>query len=307
MEFFGFDIGGTEIKWAAMKQNYEITARGSLPTPQTGAEDLLDVLFPLAGCGRYAGIGVSVPGYISDGVSGIVRGGGHLRYLDGFPLGAALRERCETPVYVENDGKCCAVGEYEFGALRGSHIGVVLNIGTGIGGGIVIDGTVLKGSHAFAGEFSFILTGPEKNASTFGLAGGWQNGLMRRIIAEKGLPRGTKMSGFEMFDHIKAGDPAALRALDGYAGALALQIYNLQAIIDPDVFAIGGGIGCEPALIDAVRLGVRRLIGDNPMKIPVPNVVPAATGKDSNLLGAVCALRKNLVNTGDQNEKFFPG
>ncbi len=307
VNFFSFDVGGTEIKWAVMKHDYQISDRGSLSTPQTTAGELLDALSSLAGGGVYAGIGVSVPGYISDGAAGVVKGGGHLRYLDGFPLGSALSERLGTPVYVENDGKCCAIGEYEFGALRGSHIGVVLNIGTGIGGGIVIDGTVLKGRHAFAGEFSFILTGSEKGASTFGREGGWQNGLMRRIAEEKRLPDGANMSGFEMFELINSGDPPALRALESYAGVLSAQIYNLQAIIDPDVFAIGGGIGCEPALIDAVRLGVRKIIGDNPMKVPVPNIVPAATGKEANLLGAVCAFRKNISITGDKNEELFPG
>ena len=155
--------------------------------------------------------------------------------MDGCPLGKLMREALGVPVAVNNDGKCCALGEYAAGALRGTRFGVVLAIGTGIGGGIVIDGKVLRGAHCFAGEFSFLrndVTTAANMGNSFADSGGWR-ALCDAAVAEKGLPEGSPVDGRRVFEWIADGDKAVQRALDRYARAFDGQLINLQAVLDP--------------------------------------------------------------------------
>lgn len=147
-EFFGIDVGGTAVKWAVLGEDFSIRERGSLPTGFTTAEETVSALIGLVEPyrERVNAVGVSAPGGIYEGdVTGTIHRGGALTFMDGCPLGKLMREALGVPVAVNNDGKCCALGEYAAGALRGTRFGVVLAIGTGIGGGIVIDGKVLRG------------------------------------------------------------------------------------------------------------------------------------------------------------------
>lgn len=130
--------------------------------------------------------------------------------MDGCPLGKLMREALGVPVAVNNDGKCCALGEYAAGALRGTRFGVVLAIGTGIGGGIVIDGKVLRGAHCFAGEFSFLrndVTTAANMGNSFADSGGWR-ALRDAAVAEKGLPEGSPVDGRRVFEWIADDDKA---------------------------------------------------------------------------------------------------
>lgn len=135
-------------------------------------------------------------------VTGTIHRGGALTFMDGCPLGKLMREALGVPVAVNNDGKCCALGEYAAGALRGTRFGVVLAIGTGIGGGIVIDGKVLRGAHCFAGEFSFLrndVTTAANMGNSFADSGGWR-ALRDAAVAEKGLPEGSPVDGRRVFE-----------------------------------------------------------------------------------------------------------
>ena len=138
-EFFGIDVGGTAVKWAVLGEDFSIRERGSLPTGFTTAEETVSALIGLVEPyrERVNAVGVSAPGGIYEGdVTGTIHRGGALTFMDGCPLGKLMREALGVPVAVNNDGKCCALGEYAAGALRGTRFGVVLAIGTGIGGGI---------------------------------------------------------------------------------------------------------------------------------------------------------------------------
>ena len=183
-------------------------------------------------------------------VAGTIHRGGALTFMDGCPLGKLMREALGVPVAVNNDGKCCALGEYAAGALRGTRFGVVLAIGTGIGGGIVIDGKVLRGTHCFAGEFSFLRNDVTTAAST---------------------------------ENSFAGSGGRARAFDG-------QLINLQAVLDPEVFVIAGGISCHPELVDALRAQMPLALAGYEgtlAGITVPQIKVAELGNDANLYGAV--------------------
>lgn len=294
-EFFGIDVGGTAVKWAVLGEDFSIRERGSLPTGFTSADETVAALIGLVEPyrDRVSAVGVSAPGGIYEGdPTGTIHRGGALTFMDGCPLGKLMREALGMPVAVNNDGKCCALGEYAAGALRGTRFGVVLAIGTGIGGGIVIDGRVLRGAHCFAGEFSFLRNDVRARGdwdNFFGGTGGWRT-LRDMAVAEKGLPAESPVDGRRVFEWIAGGDKAAQRALDRYARAFDGQLVNLQAVLDPEVFVIAGGISCHPELIDALRAQMPAALEGYEgalAGIPVPQVKVAELGNDANLYGAV--------------------
>lgn len=270
-EYFGIDVGGTAVKWAVLGEDFSIRERGSLPTGFTTAKETVEALIGLVEPyrDRVSAVGVSAPGGIYEGdLDGTIHRGGSLTYMDGCPLGKIMRERLGVPV------------------------AVVLAIGTGIGGGIVIDGKVLRGAHCFAGEFSFLrndVTRPAGMESTFAGTGGWR-ALRDAAVAEKGLPEDSPVDGRRVFEWIENGDVAAQRALDRYARAFDAQLVNLQAVIDPEVFVIAGGISCHPELIDALRKQMPAALAGYESAlagIPEPQIKAAELGNDANLVGAV--------------------
>ncbi len=176
--------------------------------------------------------------------------------------------------------------------MSGTRFGVVLAIGTGIGGGIVIDGKVLRGARCFAGEFSFLrndVTTAANMGNSFADSGGWR-ALRDAVVAEKGLPADSPVDGRRVFEWIADGDKAAQRALDRYARAFDGQLINLQAVLDPEVFVIAGGISCHPELVDALRAQMPLALAGYEgtlAGIPVPQIKVAELGNDANLYGAV--------------------
>lgn len=296
--YFAVDIGGTAVKYALISPDYRILEKNSFPTPYDTAQTLVDSIFRAAEPfrGMLAGVGVSVPGTINDDEDGTVHRGGSLTYMDGVPLGRILSETFGLPCAVENDGKASALGEYANGALTGHRSGVVMVLGTGVGGGIVLDGKLWKGIHCFAGEFSYL--NPTSTVQTieqmFGHLGG-ASGLRSAVLRHKGLPPETMLSGYEIFSLANSGEEAVIAGIREYAAGLAIQIYNLQAILDPEVIAIGGGISSQPLLLQLIREELDRCYGQLPdvLMPPRATVVAAKNGNDANLLGAAyrCAQR----------------
>lgn len=295
-KYFGIDVGGTAVKWALMDDAFSQLESGSIKTAFESADECVEALAGLIEpyAGQVAAVGVSAPGGIYENdPDGVIHRGGALQYMDGCPLGKLLRERFGLPVAVNNDGKCCALGEYAAGALRGSRLGVVIAIGTGIGGGIVIDGNVLRGVNCFAGEFSFLscaIEDDDKMPGSFAFMNSWI-GLRNYVAAEKGLSEeeAKDVDGRVIFKWIEDGDEAAQRGLNKYAFAFDSWLLNLQAVLDPEKFAIAGGISCHPELFDAFEAQLSRAAApfDAFGGIPRPTIVKAELGNDANLYGAV--------------------
>ena len=303
--FFGIDIGGTEVKWALVTDEFLIEERGSIPTAFSSADELVEAVSKLIEPykAQISGIGVSAPGgFVEGDTDGVIHRGGALTYMDGCPLGKILRERFGMPAAVGNDGKCGALGEYAAGALKGTRVGVLIGIGTGIAGGIVINGRVLQGAHGFAAELSF----PNNNLHNvwnpmdmFATTAGWK-ALRDRVLAEKGMEKDPSIDGRKVFEWIEAGDEAACRALDAYALEFDNWLVNLQAIIDPDAFAISGGISANPLLTEAmerqldVALGqLAKVFGSG---FPRPVIRRAQLGNDANIYGAVHAVKTLIAD-----------
>lgn len=291
---FAVDIGGTAVKYALIDENFRLTHQGEFPTPYDGAEELIEAILQAAEPfrGQFEGVGISLPGTVMDDPEGTVKRGGNLVFMNDIPLGWRIRERLGVPCAVENDGKAGVLGEYASGALKGCRSGVVVVLGTGIGGGILIDGKVWKGSHFFAGEFSFIyddFTKPLNMDAVF--AGGFgARGLLEQVVRAKGLPADTQLSGREIFAMANAGDEQVIGGIRSYAAGVARQLYNLQVILDPEVIAVGGGISAQPLLHRLIGEEIDKLYAAfDTMKVfppPKAHVVPAQNGNNANLIGA---------------------
>lgn len=159
MKYLVIDIGGSFIKYALMDEAYNVMTTDQLSTPKEGREALIEAIGGLYDqfAGEIGGMALAAPGII-DSENGYFYTGGALRYNEGFAMKEALLRRCPTRIHIENDGKCAAMAEAELGSLSDVENGVVLVLGTMIGGGIIAGGKLYKGSHFSAGEVSFVCT-----------------------------------------------------------------------------------------------------------------------------------------------------
>lgn len=293
---FAIDIGGTDIKYGVVTPENDIISSGRIPTPYETPEHLVNLLIQLASqfTEQVRGIAVSLPGSPC-GETGVVQRGGALKYLRGFPLGQALHKASGLPATLENDGRCAALGEYCAGALQNTHCGVMLVIGTSLGGGILLDGEILDGFQSFAGRFSHLLTKDSVgNLIRVGDLIG-KEGLRRAVIQACHLPENTPLTGFDIFERINSGDPAAQKGLDNFCLPIALLISNLQVILDPDRIVLGGGISAQPALLESVQRQLTKLSGASPIPRPVSNVALSPLGNHANLLGAAEVWRRKNI------------
>lgn len=295
MKYLVIDIGGSFIKYALMDEEYNVMMTDQLPTPKEGREELVEALGRLYDrfAGEICGMALAAPGII-DSVNGYFYTGGALRYNEGFAMKEALLKRCPTKIHIENDGKCAAMAEAELGCLSDTVNGVVLVLGTMIGGGIIKDRKLYKGSHFSAGEVSFICTGGTELPAAGNIWGNRCGGvsLAVRVAKKKKIPI-EEMDGKRVFLLAGDGDAETLECLDNYTREIAVQIFNLQNILDPDRFAIGGGISGQPLLMEYIRKNLDEIYREFPYIVRKAEVVTCQYLSASNLLGAlVCFLKE---------------
>ena len=288
MSILTIDIGGSLIKYAFMEPDNTILERGTMPTPMSGRKDLRDALSALFRLKNdVVGIAISLPGII-DAENGYIVMGGALRYNDDFYLRHELYAHCRVPMIIENDANCAGLAEATLGSLKDIKEGYVIVLGTMIGGAYIKDRKVQRGHHFAAGEISYINTLRDEVPTEESI---WGNrcgtaGLCARYAIKKGLPVNS-VDGYVFFDALSSGDPAAAECLTKFARELAMQIFNLQTILDPERFAIGGGISARAELIDAVRKQLDILYDACPYRIPRAEVVTSKFQNDANLVGAL--------------------
>lgn len=291
MKILSMDIGGTFIKYAVMNEQMEVLSKGKVPTPQEGREQLTEAIGRIFdGCGganEIEGIAISMPGII-DTEKGYCAMGGALRYNDGFYLRDRLYARCPVKIHMENDAKCAAMAEAAVGSLRDVADGFVLLFGTMIGGAFIKDHRLHKGRHFSAGEVSYIATvrdGMPDFDSVWGNRCGTPR-LCRMYAERKGLSPDS-VDGVRFFEAAGQGDADALDCLNLFTKEVAVQIFNLQTVLDPERFAIGGGISVQPSFIEHIRAHLEDLYAHCPYQVPHAQVVACQFHNDANLIGAL--------------------
>ena len=288
MQILVVDIGGTWIKYACMTENMDILNRGKVKTPQSGREELIETIGKIYDQMPEAeGIAISMPGII-DSENGYCFMGGALRYNDDFYLRQSLYERCPVRIVMENDAKCAAMAEAAVGSLKDVEDGFVLIFGTMIGGAFIKNHRLHRGRHFAAGEVSYINTGREE-MPTFSNVWGNRCGTsgLCRMYAQKKKLAPESVDGIMVFEGVKRQEADAMECLQRFTKEIAVQLFNIQTILDPERFAIGGGISAQPVFIEYIKNNLTELYAGCPYQVPHAEVVSCEFQNDANLIGAL--------------------
>lgn len=298
MEYLVLDVGGSAIKYAVMNDELEMLEKGKVATPKESLESFKLAVQSIYQSyqNRVDGIAMSLPGLINKHTHK-VQVPGALEYNLGTDILAELQSVTTSRLTIENDAKCAALCEVEYGSLKGTDVGAVCIIGSGIGGGITIGDRVFTGTHGFAGEFSYLSadwTKQEAFDSKWGEIGSafYLVALVAYAIGED--PK--SFDGMKAFEYCNQGDERALTALKKYTDRLAMGLFNIQATVDPDKIAIGGGISQQPILHEYIQKSLDQLYEKMPIPIPRVQIVPCTYYNDSNLVGALAHYKKIYTN-----------
>jgi predicted NBD/HSP70 family sugar kinase len=237
-----------------------------------------------------------MPGFL-DVETGYAYNGGGVRCVKEINLIEALRERIPVPVTMENDARCAALAELWHGNLAGCRNAAAVILGTGVGGGIIVNGEILRGKHFVAGELSYFMLedmGVEFDEKTIAARAASARGLVSMVAEAKGIPE-EELDGVKVFRMIDDGDAAVREILWKFAGNVARLICNIQIIIDPERVVVGGGISTQPLLIEMIRDQARNMMKlFSWTELPVPDIVPCKFFNDSNLIGALYSHKSQL-------------
>ncbi len=284
MSILAVDIGGTFIKWAEA-DGYELKTSGKVPTPKNSFQEFLETLDELVSEHHPEGIAFSLPGTLNP-ETGLILQGGALQYNNNVNLIQVCRERYALPSSIENDARCAALAEAEAGELKNCSFGIVLVVGTGIGGALVHDGEILRGAHGYAGEFSVMLKGRLKTegmgaffSDACGMAGFTTK--FRRELNDGSL------NGESFMKRVKEGNETAAKLFDEYTEMFAEQLFSLQMIYDPEKFVIGGGISADEFFVQRIRDQYESLFGIFPFPVSHAEVTACTYANSSNLIGAL--------------------
>lgn len=292
MQVLCIDVGGTDIKYSVIDDKLNFLDKGKVPTPTTNFEDFEKEIIDLYEKykNQVEGIALSMPGII-DSDTGYLATGGAIMYNYEVNIFDVLKKKCCEKIIVENDAKAAALAEARFGSLSDVEDGVVVILGTGIGGGIIMDGKLKKGSHYSAGEFSPLnrITGNPKAAWAMRCS---TTALVHFAGEALNLTKNER-NGHKIFEYINAKNPVVYPVFEKYCYEIAEQLMNFQLILDPQRIAIGGGISSQDILIEEINRQVEIVYGYLIPGFPLPKVVACEFRSDANLIGALsCFIDK---------------
>ncbi|PWU70316.1 ROK family protein [Gracilibacillus dipsosauri] len=292
--YLAIDIGGTFVKTAIVDEKANILTSYKEKTPSS-LEELLGLMKRVkASYHEISGVAVSCPGAVSD--QGIIYGSSAVRYLHGPNIKKCIEETLRLPVFLGNDANCAAYAELWDGAAQGLRDFMVMVIGTGIGGAIIKDGVLHKGAHLHGGEFGYMLLDPdsiEDNSVWSRITS--TKALVKKVAKAKNQDYNT-LSGEAVFQMAEAGDQICSEAVDRFYHLLAVGIYNLQYIYDPEVILIGGGISARQELIDRLNEKLDRIIERIGLAKMKPVIKSCQHRQHANLLGAVYGFKKHCLD-----------
>jgi glucokinase len=265
----GVDVGGTKVAAGVVDEHGSVLATALRDTPSDDpgrTEDVIvEVVGELAASHDLAAVGVGAAGFV-DAERSTVLFAPNLAWRD-EPLRAGIEGRCGLPVVIENDANAAAWAEARFGAGRGEDHVVVLTVGTGIGGGIVLGGRLLRGRFGVAGEIGHINIVPDGRRCGCGLEGCWEQYASGRALVQEArelaeaspamagdllaLAGGEPemITGVMVTQAAQEGDVAALRCFDVVGTWLGRGMAQLAAVLDPGLFVLGGGVSAAGELL----------------------------------------------------------
>ena len=309
-EAVGLDIGGTKINAFRVARDGAILARSNAPTPAEDEEATLRTMIDLAEDVRgpdVVAVGVGVAGMV-DSSQGVLRFAPNLAWRN-LPIAARMREALGLPVLVENDASMAAFAEYRFGAGRGCRHLLLGTVGTGIGGGIVSDGRLFRGSHGFAAEIGHIIVEPRGPLCGCGNRGCWEQVAAGKAIGRMGRQEARepgsflrrlaggdpeRVTGRQVTEAALQGDVAARGILSEAGRRLGEGIAGLVNVLDPQIVVVGGGvIAAGDLLLDPARAAFQEAV-EGPDHRPRVPIVPAELGNDAGAVGAAALALEEL-------------
>ena len=289
-KYLSIDIGGTNVKYAELNEAGDVIAKDKVKTQQNLDDFLaeIDQIVEKFQADGLSGIAFCAPGKIEDTT---IRFGGALPFLDGVDF-AKRYEKLGLPIAVVNDGKASALAESWLGSLKGVKNGAAIVLGTGVGGGIIVNGQLLAGEHFQAGELSFGILNVDKTGYD-AMAGSYGSAVQMVERVNQAIGNADATDGLAAFAAINAGQPEAVAIFKNYCKNVAYLILNVQSVVDLKRIAIGGGISAQDAVID----GIREAIGEIREEIPIikmtltpPEIVRAQFMNTANIYGALYNL-----------------
>jgi glucokinase len=312
----GIDIGGTKVAAGLVDTDGRVLQRARRETPdrtkspQVVEDTIAEVIGELREHNDYRdvmAVGIGAAGFV-DATQSSVLFAPHLSWRH-EPLRDAMRRRVGLPVVVENDANAALWAETRFGAAQGEDAVVCVNLGTGIGGGVLLDGALYRGRFGVAGEFGHMQVVAGGHRCECGNRGCWEqyasgNALVReaRELAAAGSPVAhglldvvdgdlSKLTGPLVTQAAKDGDPAAIELFEDVGRWLGVGLANLAAAFDPGLFVIGGGVSeAGELLLTPAREAFRRQLTGRGFR-PDARVVRAQLGNDAGLIGAADLAR----------------
>ena len=309
----GVDVGGTKVLGGVVNQDGAVLKTARRDTPREGGaaltQAIADVAKELMVDFSVDSVGVSAAGFVSSDRKTMLATP-NIAGWNGLDLDSQLTQLIGLPVVIENDANAAAWGEARFGAGRGKEHMLMLTVGTGIGGGIVVNGDLYRGAFGIAAEIGHIRVIPDGHLCGCGARGCFEqyasgNALMRHAreaiaaspdIARNLLSRGDGtidgLTGKDITDAAREGDSVALAAFNTTAQWLGAGIASLSVVLDPQCVVIGGGvIDAGDILLEPTRAALIRYM---PFagKHPYPEIIAAELGNDAGLVG-VADLARN--------------
>ena len=302
----GIDIGGTKVLGGVVTGAGEILATARRDTPREGGRALTEAIANVATelVQQYPvdSIGVSAAGFISSDRQTMLATP-NISNWNGVNLVKELTEILEKKIVLENDANAAAWGEFKFGAGRGRNDLMMLTLGTGVGGGLILGGSVFRGAFGIGAELGHIRIVPEGHLCGCGIRGCLEqyasgSALMRHareaidaspLLARNLLDRGDGtlegLRGNHITEAAREGDPVAIAAFNTMAAFLGAGIASLCAVIDPSCVVLGGGvIDAGELFLGPTRDAALRLIPFSG-KHPYPEIVAAVLGNHAGLVG----------------------
>ncbi|MBR1663968.1 MAG: ROK family protein [Ruminococcus sp.] len=307
--YIGIDLGGTNIKAGVVDEDFRIiskaTCKTNLPRP---AEDICKDMAQVAkqavddaglSLDDIVSVGIGTPG-IANSADGIIEYSNNLGFKD-FHVVELMKTFIDKPCFVENDANAAAYGEFVAGAAKGANNAVCITLGTGVGGGIVIDKKIYSGSNFAGAEIGHIVIDPNGPMCTCGRKGCFEvfssaTGLIRMtkeameedpssLMVQMSKDMG-KVSARTAFNAMREGDKAGKAVVDKYIKYLALGITNTINIFQPDILCIGGGVCNEgdPLLLPLKEQIAKEVYTRDSKKNT--EVVIAKLGNDAGIIGA---------------------
>lgn len=311
MYYVGIDLGGTNIAAGILDENLKMIKKGNVPTGSTRhyseiIKDMAMLVLRLLEeqnlrIGDVSYIGIGSPG-ACDRENGILLFNGNLRFKN-VPMRQEMQKYIPLPIYIENDANCAALAEGMAGAARDVDNSITVTLGTGIGGGIIIDNRIFTGNNGMAGEIGHIVIEQDGEKCTCGRDGCWEaygsaTALIRQtkraasenpdsIIHQLVQGNLEKINAKTAFDAMREGDATGTAVVNQYIRYLAEGIADMINIFQPAKVVIGGGVSKEgETLLKPLREMVKKLSFFADGDMPQTLIVPAETGNDAGIIGA---------------------